>query len=261
MSLQDRIRTILTKHHYIYWGRDHIQKWSVKHITSFQNRDQVKVLDVGCAWGSDLLNIKSELPKLDIHLMGIEVDPKLMEMCRKNGIDVHDIDIEHNRFPFADASIDITIINQVIEHTKEIFWVFSEISRVLSPGGIVIVGVPNLAALHERILMLLGKQPRCIKAFGPHVRGFTADDFTVFVQKGGYFNVKSYKGSNIFPLPPRVGRVFNHLFPKLSYSLFFMIERTTKPGTFIEVLNDTDFNTEYVCTPPAPHSNQTLVPI
>ena len=41
-----------------------------------------------------------------------------------------------------------------------------EFSRVLKVGGQIIVGLPNLAALHRRILLLLGKQPTCIRANG-----------------------------------------------------------------------------------------------
>lgn len=63
------------------------------------------------------------------------------------------LNIERDPLPFADESVDIFMANQVLEHCKEIFWIFSEVSRCLKPGGCFIIGVPNLAALHNRLLL------------------------------------------------------------------------------------------------------------
>ena len=51
------------------------------------------------------------------------------------------------------------IANQILEHTKEVFWIWHEIARVLAPQGQLILGVPNLASAHNRLLLLLGRQP------------------------------------------------------------------------------------------------------
>jgi len=83
--------------------------------------------------------------------------------AQQQGIVVHSLDIERDRFPYADASVDLIVANQIIEHTKEIFFIFSEISRVLKTGGLAIIGVPNLGSLHNRIALLLDCSRRPFK--------------------------------------------------------------------------------------------------
>ena len=109
----------------------------------------VKVLDVGAGSGEDLLNIKDRLSSKRVSLYAVETYPPYIEVLRKNGIEVASINIERESLPFSDNSFDLIVVNQVMEHVKEIFWIISELRRVLKPGGRLIIGVPNLASLHH----------------------------------------------------------------------------------------------------------------
>ena len=125
------------------------------------------VLDIGAGHGDDLILAKEINPRTALY--AIEGDPQYaQELAEKNMI-VHGLNIEKDPLPFTACSIDVVIVNQVLEHTKEIFWIFHEITRVLTPGGNLIVGVPNLASLHNRILLALGVQPTPIKSNSAHV--------------------------------------------------------------------------------------------
>jgi SAM-dependent methyltransferase len=108
----------------------------------------------------------------------------------------------NHSFPFDDGSFDIIIANQILEHTIELFWIFHEITRVLKKGGgKLIIGVPNLASLHNRFLLSIGRQPTSIKSASAHIRGFTKPDMVCFVNTcwpGGYKLVK-WGGSNFYP--------------------------------------------------------------
>jgi hypothetical protein len=137
------------------------------------------------------------------------------------------------------------VANQVLEHTKEIFWIVSEAARVLEPGGALLVGVPNLASLHSRAMLALGMQPSPIDVLGPHVRGFVKDGFRDFLQEGGFFRVAEVKGSNFYPFPEIMARPLARLFPGLAVSLFFRCLRTQRPGRFIEVLDARFFETPF----------------
>ena len=77
----------------------------------------------------------------------------------------------------------MVIANQILEHTKEVFWIWHEIARVLAPRGQLILGVPNLASAHNRLLLLLGRQPSVIKTASAHVRGFTRGDLLQFLTR------------------------------------------------------------------------------
>jgi SAM-dependent methyltransferase len=105
-------------------------------------------------------------------LFAVESFPISIEALRRLGVIITSIDIEHDVLPFDDDFFDVVICNQVLEHTKEIFWVISEIACVMKRGGTLILGVPNLGSLHNRIALLVGHQPPAIAVFGAHVRGF-----------------------------------------------------------------------------------------
>ena len=52
------------------------------------------------------------------------------------------------RMPFSDASMDIVLITQVLEHVSEPIAVISEIRRVLKPGGTLLLSVPSIFPQH-----------------------------------------------------------------------------------------------------------------
>jgi SAM-dependent methyltransferase len=60
-----------------------------------------------------------------------------------------------NRLPFSDGSFDLVSLNMVAEHLAEPSRVFSEIARVLAPGGQLIIHTP-CASSYEIWLIRLG---------------------------------------------------------------------------------------------------------
>ncbi|MFH0976227.1 MAG: class I SAM-dependent methyltransferase [Spirochaetota bacterium] len=228
------------------YGRSIIRKWSVTSLNEVSSGlTAINILDVGCGGGYDLIEIKEHLAADNVNLFGLENYPPYINICLEKGIKVFPINMENSSFPFQDKYFDLIIINQVLEHTKEIYWIFSEISRILKSNGTLIVGVPNLAALHERILLLFGMQPLCIKLLGPHMRGFTKNGFIKFVECGNFFKIFDFKGSNFWPFPLFLSKLLSRIFSTLSWSIFFMIKRTEKDGVFIDNLKLKRMETNY----------------
>ena len=61
-----------------------------------------------------------------------------------------DCEVDLNKdFPFEDQSFDTIILSDVIEHIAEPNALFSEIYRILRPGGHIIIGVPFMYWIHE----------------------------------------------------------------------------------------------------------------
>jgi ubiquinone/menaquinone biosynthesis C-methylase UbiE len=235
----------LEKVYYLTYGRDIIIQWCGDFININQKK-KLNVLDIGCGNGTDLLNIKSTYSNTEMDLYGIESYGPNVEQAKKNSITVFSIDMERESIPVEAGSFDIIIMNQFLEHTKEIFWIFSEISRVVAKEGIVIVGVPNLAVWTNRLFLLVGTQPNSIELMGPHVRGFTAPNFKKFIETDGYFKVSKIAGSNFFPFPyAPICKFFSKILPTLSVGLFFLIKRDNKGGEFIHVLDNRFFETPY----------------
>ena len=228
------------------YGRDLLAQYVLEIAAG---KKHLRILDIGLGSGKDLINIRQKcaeaFPDLKLELYGFECYPPNVEAARKEGIEVFPGNVETQKFPFEDQFFDIVVSNQILEHTKEVFWIFSELSRVLKPGGYVLTGVPNLASLHNRVALMFGLQPTSIEVLGPHVRGFTAPSFIQFVETDGYFVNEAVKGSNFYPFPRSISRYLSCLFPLMSVGIFFKTRRTEKPGLFIEVLKSRFFETAY----------------
>lgn len=233
---------------YLNYGREIITDYCIKCTKDCEKSGNIRILDLGAGAGTDLQNCRKKLAgggRTGIELWALESYAPNVERLKKQGIQVRCFNIERDRFPFQDESMDFIIMNQILEHTKEIFWIFSEVSRVLKINGGCIVGVPNLASLHNRIALLAGRQPTSIRALGPHVRGFTKKDFVKFIETDGYFKAEYFAGSNFYPFPPGISRILAGVFPNLAVSIFWGIRRTNRKGCFIHILDDRFYETPY----------------
>ena len=243
-NLINRGHRLLTNTYYLNYGRQIIAAWCKESADKISN-DTIRILDLGCGTAVDLLNVKKSITNKKLELFGIESYGPNVEQAKQCGINVLQLDIEKQSIPLERDFFDIVIANQIIEHTKEIFWIFSEISRTLKKGGVLIVGVPNLLSMHNRVLILLGQQPMSIELLGPHVRGFTVPGFKKFVEADGYFKILKLRGSGFYPFPPSSSKLLSRLFPTFSVCLFFLIQRQIKEGNFIKVLDTRLYETPF----------------
>ena len=248
---------------FLNYGRPIIENWGASLVAQAQPRERregpFRVLDLGCGHGTDLVNVRGEalrrVPAADMELHGIENYPPYIAECRQAGIKIHPLDIERDRFPLKEASFDLVMANQVLEHTKEIFWIFAEVARVLRPGGSFIVGVPNLASLHNRLLLLFGGHPTAQVSLSAHVRSFTKPDMLRFATKGDFFRPAGFRGSNFYPFPPVLSRPLARILPNFAWGIFFLLQRTERQGSFLECLAEGDQNvleTPYYGSPQNP---------
>lgn len=236
-KLLEKIKKYKAKNDYLNYGRDIIAKW-VNDFSKKGDNKKVKILDIGCGSGDDLINIKNILVKnnIDSKLHGVEIYKDYSDSAKDKGIEVISIDIEKEKIPFTDGDFDIIIINQVLEHAKEIFWILSQANRVLKKQGLLIIGVPNLAAWHNRILLLFGRQPSCIKVLSAHVRGFTKKNLVQALVKYGGFTLLNYAAANFYPFPPKVARFLSRLLPSLAVTSFLAFLKNDQDN-FSDFLN------------------------
>jgi SAM-dependent methyltransferase len=132
--------------------------------------------------------------------------------------------IERDSLPLADGSADLIIANQVLEHTKEIFWIFHEVSRSLKIGGHFLFGVPNICSLHNRLLLLFGRQPTQHKLCSAHVRPFSKGDTLAFLNAcfpGGY-RVEKFRGGPILPISCALIPCARQCFPDIRIHNFLL---------------------------------------
>lgn len=104
-------------------------------------RPEHEILDVGCAMGGFLQVLREKGYR---RLSGVEMTDTYVEQARKTGLfRIEKGDAES--LPFQDESIDVVIIEQVLEHLFDPSRAFREAERVLRKGGVFFVGVPDAA--------------------------------------------------------------------------------------------------------------------
>lgn len=182
------------------------------------------VLDIGAGRGSDLLSAKLIEPQASLH--ALECYGPNIEHLKLSGIATYDVNIERQCIPLQGESVDVILSNQTFEHLKEVFWALHEASRVLKVGGRLIIGVPNLASLHNRLLLLAGRQPTSIQNNSAHLRGYTRRDFVSLLScfPNGY-RLISWRGSNFYPLPGVLARPAARLLPSLAWATFMLFRK------------------------------------
>ena len=201
-------------------GREVINSWLATRCPK-----GAKVLDAGCGEGPDLLSLAESCPQAHLQLYGIDIIPAHVEACRRRGITAAAANLEHDSIPFEEE-FDVVVANQVFEHLKNWVWAVMQIGLRLRPGGLLVVGVPNLASLHNRVLLLLGQQPSCIRTHGMHVRGFTVPGLRAVLEHEGVFRVEEVAGQPFYPFSRRVSRVLCRLFPEAAASIFLLCRKT-----------------------------------
>jgi arsenite methyltransferase len=97
------------------------------------------VVDLGCGAGTDLL-IAAQMVGPAGRAIGIDITPSMVERARQgagemglDNVEAHEGPIE--QLPLPDESVDVVISNGVIDLVPDKDAVFSEIKRVLKPGG------------------------------------------------------------------------------------------------------------------------------
>lgn len=187
------------------------------------------ILDIGAGKGRDLNFFSGK----NIKRNAIESYPPFIEILKKNNINVANLDLEKDTFPFENESLNLIIANQILEHCKEIFWIHHEIFRTLKVGGHMIVGFPNLATYYNRISLLFGNQPYCISLDSAHVRGFTKNGYISFLNVciPDTYELKYFRGANFVPFPKKLSIILSRAFPSHSTCIFFMIKKVKKYNT------------------------------
>lgn len=112
--------------------------------------DGKKVLDIGCQYGvfSFYLSERGGM------VTGMDISEKWVNRCREECSERYpekDMDFvvgDAQALPFPDESFDIVVCTEVVEHVDYAGNVLGEIHRVLTPGGILVLGTPNTASYY-----------------------------------------------------------------------------------------------------------------
>ena len=129
------------------------------------SRTQLRVLDIGCGKAQFLYDLTGALrQKHQANFKRVAV----VDLIRAEGSRLGEISptpeffqqsVDGQKLPFEDGSFDFVSCNHVLEHIFETEQFLCEIRRILQPGGLAVISVPNCAAWMNRIAFLFGGQP------------------------------------------------------------------------------------------------------
>jgi SAM-dependent methyltransferase len=113
------------------------------------------ILDVGCGNGMAAGLAARRNP--GHRMIGVDWSAGSLRQARGLGLSVAQAGIE--ALPLASQAADVVIMSELIEHLVDTDSALEEVSRVLKPGGSLLLSTPNLAAWYNRGLVALGVQP------------------------------------------------------------------------------------------------------
>lgn len=204
-------------------------------------RSAPRVLDVGAGHGL-LLSLLTELGH-ECHALDVQDQPAAHpDIYGAKRIAFHLCNVEADPIPYPDGFFDAVVCCQVLEHFSHSHLpAMKEIRRVLRPGGIVEVDVPNAASFRNRSRMLRGKHitydyeehylyatPILYKgmSFFPrrHNREFTRAELDLLLRAAGFRDIdvrflRSRRYREGWDLVKSIGTAVKDLVPSLRKSL------------------------------------------
>ncbi|GAB6157067.1 class I SAM-dependent methyltransferase [Desulfotomaculum varum] len=124
------------KSHWWYKGRREI----IEQVIQPYLQPAMKILDAGCGAGGNM-----EYMLKYGSVVGVDIAPEMVQHCRKMGLSAFCESI--TALPFTDHSFDLVICLDVLEHLADERAALAELSRVVRPGGVVVISVPAFSWL------------------------------------------------------------------------------------------------------------------
>ena len=196
-------------------------------------------LELGCGYGFLLFPLAKFLPR--IHWTGIEHpdrtffdQPAYRQTIHDYNCQLVGLNFVHEPLPFPDNSFSIVTFSETLEHmpVERIPFIFSEMHRVLRPGGLLLVSSPNQVSLENRIRLGKGKSilelpddVAIAKGTYGHIRLYTVAEITAFLSRYGFSleravlesNNSAYRGASANSLRRRLQRLYERIEQRLGF--------------------------------------------
>ena len=160
----------------------------------------LRILEVGFGSGATFLN----LSKIYTEINGLDLDASITdvyEVFKAKGIETSLLNGSVTSMSYPDNYFDTVLLISILEHLKpnELSTAFSEIHRVLKPGGQAVYGVPIESKFMVFMFYLLG--------FNIRQHHFSTD-IEVYNEANLFFNkIKVIKMRGLLPILPYVYEV------------------------------------------------------
>ena len=171
LSLATRFRTKFRKKSPVTFIMDHFAATA----------EPINVLDVGCGNGVYLLSLSENFVPF-----GVELSKGLAEEANQNfagrgGYVVHS-SAAMGLQKFEPRSMDAVVMRSYLEHDAEPLQVLTACQKILKPGGMAVVKVPNYGSVNRQIM---GKN-WCGIRYPDHLNYFTPQSLEAMAKKAGF---------------------------------------------------------------------------
>ena len=184
-----------------------------------------KCLDVGC-WTGNLGKFLIENKNCVVD--GIDFKSEVLEVAQSNGYNktfLMNLNSEFLDLKIIKKKYQVIILADVLEHLTNPRGVLSYLKQFLSPGGQIIISLPNVAFILNRIFLLSGKWN--YKEFGTldktHLRFFTIKSGVEMIKSAG-FDIVKIEPYNQFGVL-RYIKPLTRIFPSLFAYQFLIVAR------------------------------------
>lgn len=117
------------------------------------SRHPGRALDCGCGAADNA----RALAERGWRLTGVTNDPDEAVEARRWCVDVHLADLTRPLSFAPTGSFDLVVMSHVLEHLPDPAVLLDEAARVLAPGGLIAVALPNIAHYAMRLHLLRGR--------------------------------------------------------------------------------------------------------
>ena len=123
-------------------GQTNHKMWSLKYVidTYFSDDSGLRILDCG-AWDGWFLSYTS--PAI-AQRVALDFDAHFAGQLRRDGVHFVLADMEKGSIPLASDAFDLVVMTSTLEHLSSPEKIAAEIRRLLKPGGIAFITVPDI---------------------------------------------------------------------------------------------------------------------
>ncbi|MBF0354219.1 MAG: class I SAM-dependent methyltransferase [Alphaproteobacteria bacterium] len=142
--------------------------------------NQGRILDLGCGSGETILDLLDSFTPYGVEIstsLAIKAD----QLFRQHGGHTENAPSIEGLRRFEENFFEAVAMRSYLEHEENPLGVMKEVFRVLKPGGIAVVKVPNFGSLNRRVM---GKK-WCGFRYPDHLNYYTRSSLRQLAQKAG----------------------------------------------------------------------------
>jgi len=190
-------------------------KYTNKLIKQYAPNKKLKILDLGCGEGH-LTGVISQ--NQDHEVYGLDYSISAIEYANKNFTGIDFVVADAYQPPYEDNYFDVVICNNIWEHVPDPLSLLNQITRVINPGGLLIISTPSRYRFGNVLRILVGIGTRFVSKL--HVTEYSVGQVKEQLRFGGY---------EILDASSPVIKEKNIFFTTLKWLMFLCIKAIRSP--------------------------------